>query len=50
MCPFRSHSFRKVQDGRDHPEPVYAIRACICEVNKHHIKWMTNAIFDKKLL
>ena len=50
MCPFRSHSFRKVKDGRDRPYLGYAIRLCICEVNKHHLKWMANAMFDKKLL
>ena len=47
MCPFRSHSFRKVKDGGDLPEPGYAIHGCIYEVHKHHLKWMTNAIFDK---
>ena len=25
----------------------YEIHGCICEVNKHHLKWMTNGIFDK---
>ena len=44
MCPFRSNSFRKVKDGGDGPEPGYAIRGGICEVNKHHIfcNFLTN--------
>ena len=48
MCPFRSLSFRKVKDGGDRPySRATQYDGCICEVNKHHLKWMTNAIVDK---
>ena len=32
MCPFR-----KVKDGEHRSVPGYAIRGCICEVNKHRL-------------